>query len=178
MLTSMPRSTVVDRQATTILPTSIVEPSRRRLFIVRQPICNCTKFEFRKPLMCSQGNFDKRHLWLSGDSGAERSCDWRSENLNLGAKYLFGCVFSCGYGSRVAVKDQAIVEFPVIDLQVGVEVVECAYVIELDGLKKYGHAFEAFKITITHSDSLLNSLIREVNGASLDGEEVALVHTN
>uniref|UniRef100_A0A9I9EG68 Uncharacterized protein n=1 Tax=Cucumis melo TaxID=3656 RepID=A0A9I9EG68_CUCME len=118
----MPRSTVVDRQATTILPTSIVEPSRRRLFIKslsRCPAIQRSKLgvlaQLRKPLMCSQGNFDKRHLWLSGDSGAERSCDWRSENLNLGAKYLFGCVFSCGYGSRVAVKDQAIVEFPVID---------------------------------------------------------------
>ncbi|TYK14134.1 eukaryotic translation initiation factor 2 subunit alpha [Cucumis melo var. makuwa] len=62
-------------------------------------------------------------------------------------------------------------EVAIVAVQVGVEVVECAYVIELDGLKKYGHAFEAFKITITHSDSLLNSLIREVNGASLDGEE-------
>ncbi|KAA0056130.1 eukaryotic translation initiation factor 2 subunit alpha-like [Cucumis melo var. makuwa] len=56
-------------------------------------------------------------------------------------------------------------------VQVGFEVVECAYMMKLDGLK-------AFKITITHSDSVLNSLIREVNGAGPDGQDVALVLTN
>uniref|UniRef100_A0A0A0K3F3 S1 motif domain-containing protein n=3 Tax=Cucumis TaxID=3655 RepID=A0A0A0K3F3_CUCSA len=37
--------------------------------------------------------------------------------------------------------------------------------------RKYGHAFEAFKIIVTDPDSVLNSLTREVKEAGPDGQE-------
>ncbi|XP_062151297.1 eukaryotic translation initiation factor 2 subunit alpha homolog [Alnus glutinosa] len=41
--------------------------------------------------------------------------------------------------------------------------------------RKYGHAFEAFKIIVTDPDSVLNSLTREVKEIGPDGKEVTKV---
>ncbi|CBI25434.3 unnamed protein product, partial [Vitis vinifera] len=41
--------------------------------------------------------------------------------------------------------------------------------------RKYGHAFEAFKIIVTDPDSVLNSLTREVKEVGPDGQEVTKV---
>ncbi|KAF2287664.1 hypothetical protein GH714_002186 [Hevea brasiliensis] len=41
--------------------------------------------------------------------------------------------------------------------------------------RKYGHAFEAFKIIVTDPDSVLNSLTREVKEIGPDGQEVTKV---
>ncbi|CAL5343682.1 unnamed protein product [Camellia sinensis] len=41
--------------------------------------------------------------------------------------------------------------------------------------RKYGHAFEAFKLIVTDPDSVLNSLTREVKEIGLDGQEVTKV---
>lgn len=41
--------------------------------------------------------------------------------------------------------------------------------------KKYGHAFEAFKVVVTDPDSVLNSLTREVKELGPDGQEVTKV---
>eukprot|EP00268_Persea_americana_P051495 TRINITY_DN5697_c0_g1_i3.p1 TRINITY_DN5697_c0_g1~~TRINITY_DN5697_c0_g1_i3.p1 ORF type:complete len:345 (-),score=76.37 TRINITY_DN5697_c0_g1_i3:569-1603(-) len=41
--------------------------------------------------------------------------------------------------------------------------------------KKYGHAFEAFKLIVTDPDSVLNSLTREVKEIGPDGQEVTKV---
>ncbi|XP_044508508.1 eukaryotic translation initiation factor 2 subunit alpha homolog isoform X1 [Mangifera indica] len=42
--------------------------------------------------------------------------------------------------------------------------------------RKYGHAFEAFKIIVTDPDSVLNSLIREVKETGPDGQEHFILH--
>ncbi|XP_020518278.1 eukaryotic translation initiation factor 2 subunit alpha homolog isoform X2 [Amborella trichopoda] len=41
--------------------------------------------------------------------------------------------------------------------------------------RKYGHAFEAFKVIVTDPDSVLNSLTREVREIGPDGQEVTRV---
>ncbi|KAF5947809.1 hypothetical protein HYC85_013766 [Camellia sinensis] len=41
--------------------------------------------------------------------------------------------------------------------------------------RKYGHAFEAFKLIVNDPDSVLNSLTREVKEIGLDGQEVTKV---
>ncbi|KAF7830917.1 eukaryotic translation initiation factor 2 subunit alpha-like protein [Senna tora] len=41
--------------------------------------------------------------------------------------------------------------------------------------RKYGHAFEAFKIIVTDPDSVLNSLTREIKEVGPDGQEVTKV---
>ncbi|KAF8402587.1 hypothetical protein HHK36_010674 [Tetracentron sinense] len=41
--------------------------------------------------------------------------------------------------------------------------------------RKYGHAFEAFKLVVTDPDSVLNSLTREVKEVGPDGQEVTKV---
>ncbi|XP_024996339.1 eukaryotic translation initiation factor 2 subunit alpha homolog isoform X2 [Cynara cardunculus var. scolymus] len=41
--------------------------------------------------------------------------------------------------------------------------------------RKYGHAFEAFKLVVSDPDSILNSLTREVKETGPDGEEVTKV---
>ncbi|KVH91989.1 Nucleic acid-binding, OB-fold [Cynara cardunculus var. scolymus] len=50
--------------------------------------------------------------------------------------------------------------------------------------RKYGHAFEAFKLVVSDPDSILNSLTREVKETGPDGEEIfesslcLLIHVN
>ncbi|PHT49330.1 hypothetical protein T459_35581 [Capsicum annuum] len=41
--------------------------------------------------------------------------------------------------------------------------------------RKYGHAFEAFKLVVSDPDSILNSLTREVKEIGPDGKEVTKV---
>uniref|UniRef100_A0A803QT15 Uncharacterized protein n=1 Tax=Cannabis sativa TaxID=3483 RepID=A0A803QT15_CANSA len=41
--------------------------------------------------------------------------------------------------------------------------------------RKYGHAFEAFKIVVTDPDTVLNTLTREVKELGPDGQEVTKV---
>ncbi|KAG5395953.1 hypothetical protein IGI04_017767 [Brassica rapa subsp. trilocularis] len=40
--------------------------------------------------------------------------------------------------------------------------------------RKYGHAFEAFKVLVTDPDSVLGSLTREIKEVGLDGQEEAM----